>query len=36
MGPRHEDRGEPNLGVATFVTEAEELQWGHGTKTVEN
>ena len=35
MGPRHEDRGEP-AGFRHARSRGAVLQWGHGTKTVEN
>ena len=35
MGPRHKDRGEPDDSAA-IADAGTWLQWGHGTKTVEN
>ena len=35
MGPRHEDRGEQRLLIGIGAGN-QVLQWGHGTKTVEN
>ena len=35
MGPRHEDRGELHRPFTAWATSVQ-LQWGHGTKTVEN
>ena len=36
MGPRHKDRGELACMAAAKRHERDWLQWGHGTKTVEN
>src|SRR5581483_4047258 len=35
MGPRHEGRGEPGR-LGRRATVPAHLQWGHGTKAVEN
>ena len=36
MGPRHEDRGERDRQRSASPESERRLQWGHGTKTVEN